>query len=211
MLTQYHATITRKALREQVSPRALAAIVAANLGQDDFLTGQIGHDEYHFDNNAFTESRIFIENQRALIDASLRNGDFPAAWAAFGRLTHAAQDFYAHSTYVAMWLARFHSDGQKPPAPSEIDPLMNEFLTSPDLRSGKIYFPLEFLAYIPLLKPLVTRLLPRDSHAWMNIDSPERGERFAYAFEAAVKRTRSEFDTTVAGLLSGQEALFKDL
>jgi hypothetical protein len=45
----------------------------------------------------------------------------------------------------------------------------------------------------------------------MHLDSPARGQRFAYAFEAALKRTRHEFDKTVAGLSSGQEALFTDL
>jgi hypothetical protein len=208
MLTQYHESITRQALSEHFSPRALDAIVAANLGQDDLLTGQIGHEEYHFDNNAFEKSYAFIEEQRRWAISSLQDGDAPAAWAAFGKLTHTAQDFYAHSNYVDLWLALF--DGQPPPAPSEIAPLMDELVDNPGLRSGKLYYPLEVFSFVPLLRRLVIPLLPRDSHAWMNLDSPARGTRFAYAFEAARKRTRREFDQTVAGLSSGQVALFTD-
>lgn len=208
MLIQYHEAITSKALSERFSPRALEAILAANLGQDDFLTGQIGHAEYHFDNNAFEKSYAFIEEQRALTASSLRNRDVPASWAAFGRLIHTAQDFYAHSNYVDLWLALFNSP--TPPSPSEIAPLMDELVNSPDLRSGKLYYPLEALSFIPFLKCLVLPLLPKDSHAWMNLDSPKRGKRFEYAFEAALKRTQHEFDRTVAGLSSGQVALFTE-
>jgi hypothetical protein len=208
MLTQYHASITRKALSEHFSLRALEAIVTANLGQDN-LRGQIGHDEYHFDNNAFEKSYAFIETQRALTISSLQDEDAPAAWAAFGRLTHTAQDFYAHTNYVDLWLARFTD--QTLPSPSEIDPLIHELVNSPELHSGKLYYPFEALSFVPFLKRFVIPLLPKDSHAWMNLDSPERGKRFEYAIEAALKRTRHEFDQTVAGLSPGQVALFTGL
>ena len=205
MLTHYHASISRKALSAHFSPDALEIIVAANLGQDN-LRGQIGHDEYHFDNNAFEKSYAFIEAQRALTISSLQDGDTPAAWAAFGRLTHTAQDFYAHTNYVDLWLARYTD--QTPPSPPEIAPLMDELVNSPELHSGKLYYPFEALSFIPFLKRFVMPLLPKDSHAWMNSDSPDRGKRFEYALEAALKRTRYEFDRTVAGLSSGQVALF---
>lgn len=203
MLTQYHASITREALSARFSPRALEAIVAANLEQDN-LRGQIGHDEYHFDNNAFEKSYAFIEEQRALTLSALQDGDAPAAWAAFGRLTHTAQDFYAHSNYVDLWLARYTDKTH--PSPPEIDPLIDELVDSPELRSGKLYYPFEALSFVPFLKRFVTPLLPKDSHAWMNLDSPERGKRFEYALEAALKRTGHEFDQTVAGLSSGHRS-----
>jgi hypothetical protein len=205
MLTQYHASITRKALSAHFSPHALEIIVAANLGQDN-LRGQIGHDEYHFDNNAFEKSYAFIEAQRALTISSLQDGNAPAAWAAFGRLTHTAQDFYAHTNYVDLWLARYMDS--TPPSQPEIAPLLEELVDSPELHSGKLYYPLEALSFIPFLKRFVMPHLPKDSHAWMNLDSPERGKRFEYALEAALKRTRYEFDHTVASLSSGQVALF---
>lgn len=205
MLTQYHASITRNALSEYFSPRALEAIIAANLEQDN-LRGQIGHDEYHFDNNAFEKSYAFIEAQRTLAISSLQDGDQPAAWTAFGRLTHTAQDFYAHTNYVDLWLA--HCADETRLSPPEIDPLVDELVDSPELHSGKLYYPFEALSFVPFLKRLVIPLLPRDSHAWMNLDAPERGKRFEYAFEAAIKRTCYEFDRTVAGLSSVQVALF---
>lgn len=224
MLIQYHISITHKALSEHFSPRALEAILAANLKQDNLLTGQIGHDEYHYDNNAITESGCYLEAQRALILSALQNDDLPAAWSAFGRLSHTAQDFYAHTNYVDLWLSGisyprsraygrkdFAGSGGAPPPPSEIAPLMDELIHSPDLHSGKLYYPWEVLAFVPGIKRLVIPLLPEDSHAHMHLDSPARGERFAYAFEAAVKRTRYEFDKTVAGLSSGLEALFTGL
>jgi hypothetical protein len=205
MLTHYHASLTRKALSAYFSRHALETIVAANLGQDN-LRGQIGHDEYHFDNNAFEKSYAFIEAQRALTVSSLQDEDLLAAWSAFGRLTHTAQDFYAHTNYVDLWLARYRD--ATPPAPPEIAPLVEELVDSPKLHSGKLYYPFEALSFVPLLKRFVIPLLPRDSHAWMNIDSPERGIRFEYALEASIKRTRYEFDRTVAGLSSVQVALF---
>jgi hypothetical protein len=217
MLIQYHVSITRKALSEQFSPRALKTILSANLKQDDLLTGQIGHDEYHYDNNAIAASDRYLEEQRALTLSAMQNDDLPGAWSAFGRLVHTAQDFYAHSNYVDLWLSRFpggddvHNNGQTPLPPSEIAPLMDELVHSPDLRTGKLYYPWEVLAFLPGIKQLVIPLMPKDSHARMQLDSPARGERFTYAFEAAVKRTRHEFDQTVAGLSSGQEALFTDV
>jgi hypothetical protein len=211
MLIQYHASITHKALSERFSPRALRTILAANLKQDDLLTGQIGHAEYHYDNNAIPASDRYLEEQRAQTLFALQNDGLPAAWAAFGRLIHTAQDFYAHSNYVDLWLSRSNGGGQAPLSPSEIAPLMDELVHSPELHSAKLYYPLELLAFVPGVKRLVIPLLPKDSHAHMQIDSPACGERFAYAFEAAVKRTRLEFDQTVAGLSSSQEARFTDL
>jgi len=211
MLIQYHKSITRKALSDRFGPRALEIVLKANLKQDDLLTGQIGHDEYHYDNNAIAKADRYLEEQRDLTLSALGQHDIPAAWFAFGRLVHTAQDFYAHTNYVDLWLSRFERDGQTPPPPSEIAPFMDELVHSPDLHSGKLYYPWEVLAFIPGIKRLVIPLLPGDSHAHMHLDSPTCGQRFDYAFEAAVKRTRYEFDKTVAGLTSVQEALFKDM
>ena len=197
MLKSVHADITRRALGQTFSPHALDVVIAANLGQDA-LSGQLGHDEFHFDNNAFDKSRAYIKEQRALIRPALERGDVDAARRAFGRLTHTAQDFYAHTNYVDLWIA-CQPDGMTP-APAEIDPLDDDLLYSTTLRSGKLYYPLEALSFVPVLRKLMLPLLPRDSHAWMNLDSAERGPMFEYAFNAAVKRTRYEFDTTVRGL-----------
>jgi hypothetical protein len=101
-----HRLITREALRGQFGERALDAIISANVYQDR-PAGQVGHDEFHFDNNAFAKGTAYLEKNRTEIRAALEKGDTLSAWNAFGRLTHAAQDFYAHSNYVTIWLARF--------------------------------------------------------------------------------------------------------
>lgn len=207
MLTRYHEDITRQALEDHFAPSALEVIVHANLAQDN-LAGQVGHDEFHFDNNAFALSYAYIEEQREMVWSALHTGEVPPAWEAFGRLTHTCQDLYAHSNYVDLWLSAY--DGRKQPSPEEIDPMDRALLSSPDLRSGKLYYPLEILAFIPSLRRIVQPLLPRDSHTWMNLDAPTQGPRFTYAFEAARKRTRYEFERTVADLAPDQVDLFRD-
>jgi hypothetical protein len=205
VLVPYHRLITTRALEDLFSPSALQAVVEANLGQDN-LGGQLGHDEFHFDNNAFAESRAYIEAQRLLISPALESGNAAAARAAFGRLTHTAQDFYAHSNYIPLWLKRF-SEGELP-LPARVEPFDSALLASPELRSGRLYYPLEALSFIPALKKFVLPLLPRDSHAWMNLDGPESGPGFDYAFEAAVRATRREYDRTISALSGHLVTLF---
>ncbi len=197
MLKSYHLKILHESLHEKISPRALDAIGAANIRQDA-IRGQFGHDEYHFDNNAFYESYAYIEENRAMILPALEADNVEAAWAAFGRLTHTAQDFYAHSNYLRLWIAQFDK-GDAPPVPevAHADP---KFIQHPDLRSGKLYYPLELLSYIPPLKKYILPLLPRDSHAWMNLDTPEQGPLFDYAIAAAIKRTDDEWKKSIEGL-----------
>jgi hypothetical protein len=207
MLKPFHIEMTRLAVGEQFSSDALEKIIAANLYQDRLL-GQIGHDEYHFDGNAFEKSYAYIEEQRALTVSSLRSNDALSAWSAFGRLTHAVQDFYSHSNYVDLWLS-FQSDGAVP-TPSEIDPIEPDLIDTPALRSGVVYLPLEAFYHFHILRPLLMRILPRDSHAWMNLDSPKQGSNFAYAFQAAVKRTKIEFDKITNELPRHLFALFVD-
>ena len=206
MLKPYHIEIMHLALDEVFSPRALEKIIEANLYQDRLL-GLIGHDEYHFDNNAFDKSYAHIEEQRALTISSLLANDAPSAWSAFGKLTHTAQDFYAHSNYIDLWLS-FQPDGAIPSA-SEVLPLDPDLITSGALRSGKVYL-LEILTFIAPLRPLVMSLLPRDAHGWMNLDAPSRGPNFKYAFQAAVKRTKIEFERTVKALPQDLVALLVD-
>jgi hypothetical protein len=208
MLKPIHADISRRALAGRFSLRALEIIIAANRGQDA-LKSQIGHDEFHFDNNAFNKSRAYIENQRAVVNPALARGDAVSAWKAFGRLTHSAQDFYAHSNYIDLWLA-IQPDGIVPTA-LEVDALDPDLLLSPALRSGKLYYPFEALTFVGRLKKYVVPLLPHDSHAWMNLDSAERGPLFEYAFLAAVKRTQYEYDLVIRGLASDSMTLFQDI
>ena len=191
MLIPIHQEMTREALEGRVSPRALEVIIAANCKQDA-LSGQIGHDEFHYDNNAIDEGHRYVIEQRGFVIASLLSPGVLSAWIAFGRLTHTVQDFYSHTNYVTMWLDAH--PGGTPPTPPEIDPVQKDLIESPSLHSGKLYMPMDWLYFVPFLRKLSLSLLPADSHAKMNLDSPVQGAKFAYARAAAVKRTIYEFD-----------------
>ena len=195
MLVPHHIEITRQAIGADVSPRAFESIARANGAQDN-LRYQFGHDHFHFDNNQLEKSYAYIETQRALVLSSLERGDAESAWRAFGRMIHAAQDFYAHSDYIPRWLSRF--DGQTPPAPGEVDPVSPDILQHPNLHSGKLYYPFEILAFIPPLRKFVLPHLPSDSHAHMNFDDRDDKGIFEYVLQASVKRTRLEFEKTTA-------------
>lgn len=204
MKTQYHRAITTQALSSCFSQDALETVIAANLGQDIWCY-QFGHDHFHFDNNSLDAGNTYIEDLRCAVVDALRRGDAIPARHSFGCLTHAAQDFYAHSNYILLW-----RESQPDATPNEIDPLFDELLTDSRLRSGRIYYPLEVFSFIPRLRPLVLPLLPRDSHAWMNIDDPSR-PNFDYAVAVAVKRTKLEFERLCQTLSMEQIHLFTEI
>ena len=204
MKAQYHRQITNQALDKQISIAALKVIIRANCAQDA-LRYQVGYDHFHYDNNAFRAGDAYLEEMRRLIAASLALGQVLAAWQAFGRMLHAAQDFYAHSNYITLWCER-HPDVK----PEQIAPLLLDVLNDPRLRSGRLYYPLEVLSFLPVLRPLILPLLPRDSHAWMNKDDPSR-PGFDFACAAAVKRTTFEFEKTAQLLSPSHLALFSNI
>jgi hypothetical protein len=201
MLEPFHVEIMHLALDGACSPSALEKIIKAHLYQDR-LRGQIGHDEYHFDN---IQNPTPILKNRALTVSSLVANDAPLAWSAFGRLTHTAQDFYAHSNYIDLWLA-FQPDGALP-TPPEVTPMDPDLINTPALRSGKVYV-LELLTLIPFLRPFVMPLLPRDAHGWMNLDSPDRGPNFG-AFKYG-QTDEDRVETTTKDLPEELVALFVD-
>lgn len=207
MLTIYHRQITLAALSPEFSAEALKVIIRANIGQDG-LQGQIGHPEFHFDDNQFAAGDHYLAVQRELVVAHVQSDHLPrSAWEAFGRLTHAAQDFYAHSTYVQLWRA-IHPADQGPDQITCDDPSV---LRSPALKSGHFYLPFEPFSMLPWIGKFVKKAIPRDSHAWMNLDSPEQGPLFEYARSAAVQRTRQEFQWLVMqiGKLAGSEKVLR--
>ena len=207
MKIPYHRDITARALESAVSPRALQVIVRANVAQDG-LHYQLGHDHFHFDSNQFDAAYAYMEQQRGHVRASLERTDVDSAWQAFGKLTHTAQDFYAHSNYIPLWLGRFA--GATPPPPPEVDPVSPDILQRPDLRSGKLYYPFEALTFLPLIGRVFVPLMPADSHAKMNHDGPDDSPLFDYVFHAAVKRTRLEFEKTASLLAMDLLARFAD-
>jgi len=208
MLSQYHIGMTREALGEYFSEQALQIITKANINQDRFW-GQFGHDEFHFDNNAIDKGNRYINEQRGYILATFIGTGVStvAAWSAFGRLLHSAQDFYAHSNYVTLWL---DAQNGTPHSSGEIDPLKKDILTSPKLHSGKVYLPMDAIYFIKPLRSFALKLLPKDSHGWMNLDTPEKGFKFDYAISAAVKRTKHEFELLQKMLTPEMLAKFVD-
>jgi hypothetical protein len=207
MQQTFHIQITTQALQEFFSPRALQEVIRANIGQDA-LRGQVGHPEFHFDDNAFSQGNAYLSRQRELLREALENHRPMAAWQAFGRLTHAAQDFYAHSNYVRLWL-----EAHPGATPGEILPLDERILNHPSLHSGRVFL-IELFAYLPLLKqllrPLLKRLLPQDTHLHMNLDAPEKGPLFPYATIAAVRRTRQEYEDLLIQLPPEKLIQFQD-
>lgn len=205
MLVPYHEEMTREALAPHFSAGALDIIIAAN-GKQDSWSGLIGHDEFHYDADIGKGDRYIIE-QRGYVLATLLSPGILGAWIAFGRLLHTAQDFYSHTNYVTLWLDQFNGS---PPPPPEIDPLQKDLIKNPSLHSGKIYLPMDALYFIRPLRPLTLKLLPKDSHGRMNLDSPEQGPKFEYARAAAVKRTQYEFDLLRKILAPEMYARFTD-
>jgi hypothetical protein len=207
LLIKYHQQITREALEDKFSSDALETIINANLKQDG-IRYQVAHSYFHFDNNAFYKSYAYIKKQRTLVFSNLEKSRPIDARENFGRLLHAVQDLYAHSNYVDLLLENFDPDGL--PEPGSIEPCDQQILASPNLSSGRLYYPFEAISFIPKLRRLVLPFLPRDSHAWMNLDSPASGNRFPYAFSAAVKRTQLEFEEIHSELSTEKATLFLD-
>ena len=206
MLTRFHQDITIQALKNHFHPTALEKVIRANLHQDHWLTGLIGHPEYHFDSNQFRAAWKFMAGNFASVLSSLECRDGSSAQMAFGRLIHAGQDFYAHSNYISLWLENF--PGEEKPAPDQVNLLDPSILQKASLCSGKIYWLLETFTWLPFWNRFFKSLLPRDSHAWMNLDDPEAGPLFPYAVAAATRWTELEFFRLSKHLSSEQRALF---
>jgi len=184
MKTKFHIEITEKVLKPYFSDEILRKIMTSNIKQDR-LKFQIGHDYIHFDGSAFSEGFEYISQQTRILYKSLEKGNIKQAWTSLGRILHSWQDFYSHSNYVYIWLQK--SDKSNP---CNIDHKDLEIFKSPNLKSGKNYGILEFLAMIPGLSRLIKPLMPSDSHAKMNLDSPKSGSAFDYAYHAAKLRSK---------------------
>ena len=200
MRQRYHAQLLAETLAAYFSPLALEHITRANVAQDDLLN-QL-RPELHFDNCRFAEALAYIEAQhRCLAQAT----DSALRWAAFGRLTHTAQDFYAHSNYVDLWLNARGS----PARPDNIDGLDPQLLTHPDLRSGYFHLWRDFIYYLPGLKRFAKKYLVfKASHEALNLDDESRSPKFAYAMAAARQRTLAEYQRALHALNPEQIAQF---
>lgn len=193
MQARYHVQITRAAVGERFTETDFRRIVRANLGQDR-LANLVFHPELHFDGGALREAQAYISQQRRLAARSLlTNHDRAGALAAFGRLTHTRQDFYAHSNWTALWVAQHGGLDRVIPEQIEVCP---DPLAVPGLISGNASV-FHFLACrIPLYGRWHMRhLTPPDDHEAMNLDYPGRGPLFAFAVAAATKHTAVELES----------------
>jgi hypothetical protein len=206
MYTQYHLSITREALSERFSSTALKAVLMGNINQDN-LAGQIGHPEYHFDDNAFEQGNRYLNQLRDdALHTIKAGGDALMAWKSFGKLTHAGQDFYAHSNYIDLWAEKNWNAGKSQFVAQDI--LLPELLNDPRLISGKSYNPWGLITILPWIGPIFAPLLPADSHARLNKDSPSRNKYFPLAYKAAVYRTIYEYNELIGQLTEMEKELF---
>ena len=183
MKSKYHTEITWKVLKDYFTKKPLKVIIWSNIKQDR-LKNQIGRDFIHFDGSAFFESFNYINSEEAKMYQSIQAEDYPRAWASLGHILHSWQDFYSHSNYTQLWLQKVKDS--PPEGINHDDP---DIFNHPDLQSGKNYGMFDLLALIPGISKLVMPLMPSDSHARMNLDSPKSGSNFIYAYHAALKRT----------------------
>ena len=94
---QNHAGITTEANEGILSTNQLKVVILHNQMQDLHQT----QSQMHYDNCAFREGSQYIADEWSLIGhAGTNTGD--VVLAAFGRLLHAVQDFYAHSNWVEL-------------------------------------------------------------------------------------------------------------
>lgn len=195
MKTLYHLEITTLALAPHFSAQALHTILDANTAQDK-IRYQLGrHNHFHFDGSAFDEGFNYTSQQESLIPQHLAQGAFFLAQQALGRLTHTWQDFYSHSNYVQLWHKKFPGS-----QPKDINPTDLTIFSDPRLKSGKNNPVLECFNRIPWLSNLVNPLMPADSHARLNLDSPSAGMYFDFAYQAALCQTREVYDQLVLSL-----------
>jgi hypothetical protein len=211
MIPRYHSQVTRQALESSFDERALRQVIRANLAQDSLISVLGVAPHHHVDDDKIAEAAAYVEEQHSIIVAlSADPQGAKAQRVALGRLLHTVQDFYSHSNYVDLWLAKQSRSAEMgDPTPEQIDPLDAEILQHPDLRTGH-YVPLLGPLYlVPVLGRWLARLYtPANSHEAMNLDSPSRGPRFFYALQAALKRSHHELERAINAVQSagGEEA-----
>ncbi len=101
------------AKRSWVAQQMYDAIRRANTDNPWSLKGQDRldrhlHPEFHYDNNKIIEANQYVEQQYEAIrgQGPNRASSYREVAEAFGRILHARQDFYSHSTFVENWLLR---------------------------------------------------------------------------------------------------------
>lgn len=127
MYARYHVHVTKGALWLYFAENALKQIVDANVSQDS-AASLFGSDAHrHFCDRVLANSFAYIESEHAtIVECAQTPGHESEQRAAFGRLLHTVQDFYAHSNYVDLWLAlRSPRETQATPVPTPVPALAN--------------------------------------------------------------------------------------
>ena len=193
MQAQYHVAMTKAALGDYFNYDALEQVVSANVSQDSLASIFGGEPYRHFCDRMLENSFRYIEREfQTIASLARKTGEPNEQRAAFGRLLHTVQDFYAHSNYIDLWLSHY----QQPPRPGtpQIEALDHAILHHPDLRIGEWVPWRDLIYYIPVLGDLTRAVwVPVGSHEAMHLDSPDRGPRFTYAIETARRRTLLEY------------------
>ena len=205
MQGRYHVAITRDALGARWARADLELVIRANLGQDR-LAGLLWHPEYHCDDSRFAETESYIARQRALFARFLQEvGMRDVALSALGRLLHARQDLYAHSNWVALWVEG--QGGLDHCVPRDTPPCQDP-LSVAQLRSGGVNLLAHALYALPMLgRWLANRHAFPTSHAAAHLDDPGRGPLFHFAFAAATKHSRLEFEALARSCAGSTEQL----
>lgn len=145
MFPRFHRQITTEALQGIFSHAALKTIVRSNIMQD--VHGFIGRPEWHYNDNKIQETHQYIASQRELLIKYLIHNNPKKSWEAFGRLLHAAQDFYAHTNYIALWEGK-HQIGT---IIRETDFIDRELMEDAALVSGEYLLLQELLCMLPFV------------------------------------------------------------
>lgn len=105
MKLNYHRNMVRKSLtRAGFGPDCIKCAIKGNKKQDAVPRGQI-HTAYHMDGCDFAGGAKLIQAQWKNIEELLEDDceeNLCAIMEAWGRLSHAVQDFYSHSNWVDM-------------------------------------------------------------------------------------------------------------
>jgi hypothetical protein len=209
MLSQYHIEITKRSLGPYFTPATLQEIVGANIGQDSLLSLFGVEPHRHVCDCTLTQSLAYVEDEHARIaELSQTPGGEREQRAAFGRLLHTVQDFYAHTNYIALWLAE--TGGAERIDTATINGLDPQILAHPALRIAQWVAWRDPFYYLPVVGNVMRRFwLPEASHEAIHLDSPDRGSLFPLALAVACQHTLVEYWRAVKaiGEVGGKRAL----
>jgi hypothetical protein len=207
MLSKYHIELTNKSLGSFFTSMSLDEIARANVQQDSFLSLFGVEARRHVCDCMVNDSLAYIDEEHAKIaELATQPGEAARQRAALGRLLHTVQDFYAHTNYVALWLAE-RGATTLPREAGELDPRL---LAHPELQVAQWLTWREPFYYVPVVGQAMRRVwLPKNSHEAINLDSPRSGGHFHVAMAIAHQRTRGEYARAVAAIreLGGRAAV----